>query len=1351
MKTVDVVNNICPYTGLRSFTEEESLYFKGRDVQVDQITSLLEQNKFLMVTGASGEGKSSLIYGGLIPNARAGFFKAKYSNWVVVDFRPERSPVTNLANAFAAQFESSPVTVETELRRGFSSLVDLYTSSEFYTGDEDDTFKSLSEKEAKEKKRKAANLIIIVDQFEEFFTNPENYYNEMLSQDSQIVVNLVLETARISIKKNLPVYVVCTMRSDYIGQCSAFRGLPEHIGFSQFFVPRLKRKDLKQVIEKPALLSGNRISQRLIERLVFDISDGVDQLPILQHALSRIWMAADHGNEEMDLIHYAMVGGMPVDELPDEDVPVFKKWFASLPEHQQNFYSATGLSKIIEIHANLLYENAWDTYSTKHPATNITQQETKRIVALAFSCLTKIDNSRAVRNRMTLAEITAIINSPNLTTEVVGEVLNIFREEGNSFIRPFKTADQATHELHPGTVLDITHESLIRNWNKLNQWATREFEFYSTFLDFQKQLTRWKKSGKSSGYLLPIGPLTYFENWYKNCKPNKAWILRYIEDRGDEEMARRKAAETLNDAREFLKKSAGKVIATRAFMKYGPQRIATVFAIIIMLVLCGFYWYDANQKRNESVIELVRKEAFNQLDSKDVDLKDKAIYLLTEERYKEGSLIPYLKSLDYRNQVSLGNEAYKQLLLFDKHQEGMLKNRLFELVTKNLIAPDSSADPQFLLTETNKFLILLMMDNYYGPADRKEEMINLLSKKNFSLISDFFTHKNLFHPVIPVELNMAIHLWLTVGKATADEAKTLLNEVSPLAGKEAESAFNVYYPKGSFEADGRLPVDFNGGYHTLASLYAVTGDIEHVLWCFGKLIDNNQRDYFEAARILNNHLNILGYLYQYSHRDKVPAFLDWMATHTTDNPPTTILRNAVIRSGYISHLYYINVERTYYQVTRGYLYPNLCLCPRPVFDAIAEDYDKAVSATSDIKARNFTMAMNLKRRAMFYSKYWFDRQMPADETRLNEWLRQALDIYRGLDENFLEGKESATFIYNGDGVRTREIKRKDLFIYPDYRDGWFSWTYHTDYFFNYLYKNNLLSSLFKTSVDLNSLHFWVAKAYELKADVSTVAYSNNYPLPDDVLKKIIYFVDQHPAGKTFDRNLLYLILSNHAFEKGDSASGIMYYHLLNLPSIYQSSERYEYLEKIFYLNMLKDLSVNLAAIGRTENAVDLAEHLSKNEERGFSYIFMAQKVYGQNADPLAFVFLDSVYAKKKGIDFSNVGLFDLDSRYNLILVLSQIGSKTINSEAENMLREIPETGKFDGISARVTGIAGEGNYYRALKSIPNTLTESQELECRTMILLEACRAKEKLNGEKQWQKFDDYINFQWYYINYMPN
>ena len=92
---------ICPYTGLRSFTEEESIYFKGREEHIQEATKLLEKNKFLMLTGASGDGKSSLVFAGIIPNARSGFLKSQYSNWIVADFRPERSPFENLAKSIA--------------------------------------------------------------------------------------------------------------------------------------------------------------------------------------------------------------------------------------------------------------------------------------------------------------------------------------------------------------------------------------------------------------------------------------------------------------------------------------------------------------------------------------------------------------------------------------------------------------------------------------------------------------------------------------------------------------------------------------------------------------------------------------------------------------------------------------------------------------------------------------------------------------------------------------------------------------------------------------------------------------------------------------------------------------------------------------------------------------------------------------------------------------------------------------------------------------------------------------------------------------------------------------------------
>lgn len=1349
MKEFDVIN-ICPYTGLRSFTEEESLYFKGRDLQVDQVTALLEQNKFLMVTGASGEGKSSLIYAGLIPNARAGFFKAKYTNWVVADFRPERMPITNMANGLAEKFTIPSATIETELRRGFSSLVDLYTNSEYYTDEDDDSWKQLTDQEKKDKKRKAANLMIIVDQFEEFFTNPENFFKEAPSQDSQIVVNLILETARIAIRKNLPIYVVCTMRSDYIGQCSAFRGLPEYIGFSQFFVPRLKRKDLKQVIEEPAILSGNRISQRLIERLVYDIAEGVDQLPILQHALSQVWRAASQGQEEMDLIHYAMVGGMPADELPDEDQARFQKWFAQLPEYHKEYYTETGLGKVIEIHASVLYENAWEDYNKQHPDKPITQQDAKRIIALAFSCLTKIDNSRAVRSRMTLSEITAIINTPAFSTKVVGEVLNIYREDGNSFVRPFiLSEDSTTNYLAPDAVLDITHESLIRNWDKLNTWANQEFEFYGTYLDFKKQLDRWKESGKSSDYLLPIGPLTYFENWNAKCKPNAGWIKRYAEVQEDKVLADQHAKEVLADSNEFLTRSARKVAVTRAFMKYGPQRIATIAAMIIMLALSGFYWYDAEQKTNKRVIEQVRSEAMQLIKSNEVDDQTKAVHLISEERYHPGSLNTNLSALPFNDRLRLSIESYKILQYFDKNQDVVLNAQLRKLIEQSLQSPAPEATLDFLVTQANKFNTLLFRDQYYNPVQEKLELLNKLTKLNRDHVLVFYKDIKLNQGYIPTELNMALQLWLTTGKASAEEVKELVGVISPLSGASAESSFNVYYPKGALEPNGRQSSDYNGGFHTLASLYSVLGDFESMEWCFNKLIETNQRPYFELGRLFNNHQNLLGYLYQYNHRELAPKLLTWLATKTEDNPVITVYRNAIIRAGYISDLYYLNVEKLAARSYRGYLFPNLYFADRAVFDAMCDDYEKALIEIKDVNDRNFQLAMQYKRRAMFMHKYWFDRKMTVDESKLDAWLKKSLDYFSKADPKFLEGTVSSTLPYYWDGVRTRNVKMHDLYIYPDYRDGWFSSTYHSDYFYQYLNRNNLLTSLYKTGSDLQAIHFWIAKVYEVKPWPAPNVLENKFPLPDKTLIDILSFVNQHPEGAAFDKNLLILVIANNAFGRGDSTQGLKYYEQVDQVNIIRAYDRYEYIEKTFFLNMMKQLGTHLADIGKLKEASKIVELFSKPEEKMLGYLALSERVYTKRADPNAFVYLDSALSKYKKIDFTILPE-ETDPRNNGVRLLSRIGSERINKLAVEMLRDVDEYLKFNVILSQVIGVTGEGNFYRARTSIPNTLTETQDLECRTMILLEACKKREQGKTTSGWLAMDRFFDWQWNYIFYLP-
>ncbi|RPA66748.1 ATP-binding protein [Cyclobacteriaceae bacterium YHN15] len=1350
MKAVDM-NNICPYTGLRSFTEDESIYFKGRDHQIDQLTALLEQNKFLMVTGASGEGKSSLIYAGLIPNARAGFFKAKYTNWVVADFRPERSPVKNMASAIADKFNILDSTVETELRRGFSSLIDLYTNSDFYIDESDEKWQQLEETEQRKRKRKSANLMIIVDQFEEFFTNPENFYKEAPSQDSQIVVNLILETARIAIKKNIPVYVVCTMRSDYIGQCSAFRGLPEYIGFSQFFVPRLKRKDLKQVIEEPAILSGNKISQRLIERLVYDLAEGLDQLPILQHALTQIWLAADSGAEEMDLIHYAKVGGMPANELPDHDQKLFLQWFKTLPEHQRTYYHQTGLSKVIEIHASILYENAWEYYNETNPENPISQQEAKRIIALTFSGLTKIDNSRAVRNRMSLGELTEIIHTPNLDSKVVGSVLNIFREEGNSFIRPFKTEDPESHILQDETVLDITHESLIRNWNKLNAWANQEFEFYSIYLDFKKQLDRWKDNKKSRNFLLPIGPLSFFENWYEECQPNEGWIKRYSEVKEDDEIKTKEAQKLLAEIQEFLKRSSRNVFFTRTFMKYGPERIGTFFAIMVMIVFSGFYWYDAEQKANERVIERTRKESLLFLNSAEVNNQNKAIYLLAEERYEAGYLTSFLASMNQKDRISLAIDTYKFLIYVDKHIEDPIRALLVDFIYKDLQSPDASIESDYILAQTNKFMLILMRDNYYSPSKENEEIISDLTERNRNRVIDFYKRKDQFSPALPFELNLAIQLWLTDGKAKKEEIDEVLQIISPAESEEGRNAFSRYYPKGSFEPNGRQPVDFNNGYHTLASLYASKGDIIGVEWAFQQLLNNDQREYFELGRVFNNHQNILGYLYQYMFRELAPRLVNWIANNTFDNPEITVYRNTVIRSGYISHLYVgANLEPQALRSYRGYIYPNLFFSDRSVFDQMSEDYEIYINQIKDPSERNYQLAINNKRKAVFTHKYWFDRQMETNQELLDSWFDLAFDYYSRLDEAFLEEKIASTIPYYGDGVRTTQPRRKELFIYPDYRDGWFSWNFHSDIFYYYMDRKELLPKMFTTGDDLQAIHFWIAKAFEVKPFPPPGLLDNNYTLSDETLTHVLNFIEDHPKGAEVDKNLFYLILANRSFEKADTVKGFEYFRKFDQAAIPRSSNKYEYVEKNFFFNMMTQLAVNLTQYGKTMESIELAERFPSNAEKAFPYILMAKRAYQDNSDPQAFVYLDSVSSKTENLDFSVLPQ-SLDSRQFFINALSTVGSQRINSLAFQILKDIPEQRKFDGVYQLVSGMAREGNYYRALMAIPSNLTESQDLQARGLILLEASKRRELESGDRRWKELDNFLEWTESYFDFLPN
>jgi hypothetical protein len=280
------------------------------------------------------------------------------------------------------------------------------------------------------------------------------------------------------------------------------------------------------------------------------------------------------------------------------------------------------------------------------------------------------------------------------------------------------------------------------------------------------------------------------------------------------------------------------------------------------------------------------------------------------------------------------------------------------------------------------------------------------------------------------------------------------------------------------------------------------------------------------------------------------------------------------------------------------------------------------------------------------------------------------------------------------------------------------------------------------------IHDWLARAFFTRTFPPPGVAENNYKVEANVLKDILAFVDQHPQGKLFDRNLLLLILANQAFGDRNSEEGYSYFKRIDPKSLEGSSNRYEYIEKIFFLNMMKQLATNLASSGYGQDAINMAEQFVNKEERVYAYLFMTESVYQQDASPDAFIYLDSAFSYANRIDFTSLN-FGLDSRYNMILLLSRMGGSEINSKAVEILREIPEQGKFDAILARVVGVAYEGNYFQARMSIPNTLTESQDLDCRTQILREACKKRDQLINDTRWESMDRFDAWFWYYINYL--
>ncbi len=462
-----------PFPGLRPYQDYEASLFFGRKHPAAQIIEKLGDQRFIAVVGTSGSGKSSIVNCGVLPALYAGFYLPRGSRWRVVRTEPGGEPIRRLAARVSAALadrlgaesgnghgtaarpiEHITALSEAILRYGEEGLVNLVRQARLPRSD---------------------NVLIVVDQFEELFRYRDQHLGPNEARD---FVNLLLRAAE---DEGEHIHVMLTMRSDFLGDCMLIPGLPEAINDGLFLVPAMSRDEREQAVRGPIKVAGAEIANLLVGRILDDIGDELDQLPLLQHALMRTWQeweadAREAG--EITLRHYlATVRDGP-----------------SVEQDPMAGSETTVIERSLDYHAEAVWQSLTPAQQT--------------IARKIFQAITEVDeHGRRGRRPRRLGPPIGGSDQPRQDLAFVTSVpedelipvIEVFRASDRSFLKPEPRQELGSgtvvgEDLHSGSVIDVWHESLIRNWSTLHDWMDEEARDAEIYTDLAKETGREKPS-----------------------------------------------------------------------------------------------------------------------------------------------------------------------------------------------------------------------------------------------------------------------------------------------------------------------------------------------------------------------------------------------------------------------------------------------------------------------------------------------------------------------------------------------------------------------------------------------------------------------------------------------------------------------------------------------------------------------------------------------------------------------------------------------------------------------------------------------------------------------------------------
>jgi hypothetical protein len=399
-------------------------------------------------------------------------------------------------------------------------------------------------------------LCVLIDQFEELLHN----FRDTESDQAKLLAEFLV---RFSESPPDGLFVLVTMRSEFLGLCSRFPGLAEAINRSQYLLPRMDTENLLRAIREPALLYGGMVTERLAERLIVDARGSEDELPLVQHGLSQLWSTR------------------PIDQADVLDIGAYP--------------SGRALSLLISDHADDVMEAAVG----KDPAG-------VKIVEEFFRALTAINSDgHAIRRPQHFRELLDVTGASEVRLR---SILDAFRRPGVSFVTPYPPTD-----IEPDTLIDISHEALIRHWKKISDpqvgWLQREFRDGLIWQSLRVQTEAFLSNRRN---LLTEATTDARSTWLKNR--NRAWAARYGGMWSDVEKlidASRKEIEHQKQHDKEQKEEAERlrVQAERGarIRNYMLVAICVAAATTLLTVLAAVGWNRAVYQSNQA--DIARKTA----------------------------------------------------------------------------------------------------------------------------------------------------------------------------------------------------------------------------------------------------------------------------------------------------------------------------------------------------------------------------------------------------------------------------------------------------------------------------------------------------------------------------------------------------------------------------------------------------------------------------------------------------------------------------------------------------------------------------------------------------------------------